>query len=111
MGVAYYLVLLARAIAQNTPIIFLDEPTFVLDFRNQLLVFKILCDMAENGKLVVVCMHDSNHVKWFCKNVLILKDGNVLHQGRVEQVFTQECLKGLYGNVCRMEKHMILPIM
>lgn len=104
------LVLLARAIAQDTPIIILDEPTSALDFKNQLLVFQILCDMAENGKLVVVCMHDPNHVKWFCKNVLILQDGNVLHQGSVEQVFTQECLKELYGNVCRMENHMIVPI-
>lgn len=103
------LVLLARAIAQDTPVVILDEPTSALDFKNQLRVFEILRRMAEQGKLVIACTHDPNHVKWFCQKVLVLKDGQVLCHGNVEETLTQTCLKELYGDVCTLRNGMVLP--
>ena len=105
------LVLLARAVAQDTPVVILDEPTSALDFKNQLRVFEILRDMADSGRLVIACMHDPNHVKWFCEQVLVLKEGQVLEEGPVDQVLTQDCLEELYGSVCRMKNGMIVPRM
>lgn len=103
------LVLLARAIAQDTTTVILDEPTSALDFKNQLKVFEILKKMADKGKLVIACTHDPNHVKWFCKEALILKDGMVVQHGEADTVLTQECLNKLYGSVCQLKHGMIIP--
>lgn len=103
------LVLLSRAIAQDTPVVILDEPTSALDFKNQLKVFEILQKMAGRGKTVIACTHDPNHVKWFCEKVLILKDGQVLHQGNSSDVLTEACLEELYGDICELKHGMILP--
>lgn len=103
------LVLLARAIAQDTPVIILDEPTSALDFRNQLGVYELLTKLAEKGKMVIACTHDPNHVKWFCEKVLILKDGRVLCQGTVEDTLTEACLRELYGDICELRDGMIVP--
>lgn len=103
------LVLLARAIAQDTSTVILDEPTSALDFKNQLKVFEILKKMTLYGKLVIVCTHDPNHVKWFCEQVLILKDGTVLEQGKPDKVLNQTCLEKLYGSICHLQDGMIVP--
>lgn len=103
------LVLLARAIAQDTPVIILDEPTSALDFRNQLLVYEILRKLAGKGKMIIACTHDPNHVKWFCDEVLILKNGAVLCQGAVNETLTERCLQELYGGVCELRGGMIVP--
>lgn len=103
------LVLLCRAIAQDTPIIILDEPTSALDFKNQLKVYEILKKMAEKGKMVIACTHDPNHVKWFCEKVLILKEGQVVSYGEVQETLTQSCLEYLYGGICRLKADMIIP--
>mgnify|MGYP000038876449 CR=1 FL=1 len=103
------LVLLARAIAQDTPVIILDEPTSALDFRNQLLVYEILRKLARKGKMIIACTHDPNHVKWFCDEVLILKNGMVLCQGAVNETLTERCLQELYGGVCALRDGMIVP--
>lgn len=103
------LVLLARALAQDTPVIILDEPTSALDFKNQLRVYTLLRELAEKGKMVIACTHDPNHVKWFCDKALILKDGEVLCQGEVKDTLTEECLKELYGNICELKDGMIVP--
>ena len=103
------LVLLARAIAQDTPVIILDEPTSALDFRNQLLVYEILRKLAGKGKMIIACTHDPNHVKWFCDEVLILKAGMVLCQGAVSITLTESCLRELYGGICELRDGMIVP--
>ena len=103
------LVLLARAIAQDTPVIILDEPTSALDFRNQLLVYELLRKLAGKGKMIIACTHDPNHVKWFCDEVLILKNGVVLYRGAVNETLTEHCLRELYGDVCTLRDGMIVP--
>lgn len=103
------LVLLARAVAQDTPVVILDEPASALDFKNQLLVFEMMREMAQKGKLVIACTHDPNHVKWFCDQALILKDGKILSFGPVEETMNQTCLEQLYGTVCMLKDGMIIP--
>ena len=72
----------------------LDEPTSALDFRNQLLVYELLRKLAGKGKMIIACTHDPNHVKWFCDEVLILKNGVVLYRGAVNETLTEHCLRG-----------------
>lgn len=94
------LVLIARAIAQQTPFIMLDEPTSALDFRNQLLVWRILKDIAASGTTVFACAHDPNHVSWFCDALLVMNHGTIQQSGCPQATLNQELLQELYGDVC-----------
>ena len=103
------LVLMGRALAQDTPVLILDEPTSALDFKNQMKVFEILRTLAAKGKLILACTHDPNHVKWFCDQVLILKEGEVMARGAVSDTLTQPCLESLYGQICQLQNDVIIP--
>lgn len=103
------LVLIARALSQATPIMIMDEPTSALDFRNQLLVWEQLQALRESGKTILVCTHDPNHVMWFCDDVLVLQDGKILRSGSTKQLMTTDLLQQLYGPVCTISHHAVIP--
>ncbi|MDR2366919.1 MAG: ABC transporter ATP-binding protein [Deltaproteobacteria bacterium] len=91
------LVLVARALAQEARVMFLDEPTSSLDFSNQLVVWEAIRAIAAEGLGVVICCHDPNHILWFCDEVTALKAGLALAQGPVGEVMAQGLLEDLYG--------------
>jgi iron complex transport system ATP-binding protein len=103
------LVLIARALAQETPIIIMDEPTSALDFRNQLLVWRKLGKMKSVGKTVLVCTHDPNHVIWFCDSMVCLQDGVVIADGSTAELMNGELMERLYGSVCLIRDGMVMP--
>lgn len=94
------LVLIARALAQETPLLLLDEPTSALDFSNQLAVWDVLRRIAAEGVAVVVCCHDPNHIMWFCDRVVVLHEGRVLTDGKPAVVVNTEVLHTIYGKCC-----------
>ena len=94
------LVLLARALAQQTDLIFLDEPASSLDFRNQLLIWQVLRTIVSQGKTVFVCTHDPNHVLWFCDQVIVLNHHRVIADGHPGELLDGAILHQLYGPVC-----------
>ena len=94
------LVLLARAMAQQTPLILLDEPTSALDFSNQLSVWGVLREVASQGVTVLVCCHDPNHILWFCDKAAVLHEGRICAEGPSEKVVTEEVLQRIYGPQC-----------
>ena len=94
------LVLIARAMTQQTPLILLDEPTSALDFSNQLAVWKVLREVAEQGVAILVCCHDPNHILWFCDTAAVLREGRVLASGPVHSTVTEERLQQIYGPEC-----------
>ncbi len=94
------LVLIARAMAQQTPLILLDEPTSALDFSNQLAVWNALREVADQGVAVLVCCHDPNHILWFCHRAAVLHKGRVAAEGAARDVITQDMLQRLYGPQC-----------
>lgn len=96
------LVLLARALAQQTELIFLDEPAASLDFKNQLLIWQILRTLVRQGKTVFVCTHDPNHVLWFCDQVIVLNQGRIIADGQPHDSLNDDILRELYGPVCRI---------
>lgn len=103
------LTLLARALCQDAPVLVLDEPTSALDFKNQLLVWELLGQLREEGRTVVACTHDPNHVAWFCDEAVILRQGKILRQGPVEQVMDNRTLSALYDGVCELRDGMVRP--
>lgn len=94
------MVLIARAIAQETGLIFLDEPTSALDFSNQIKIWRTLQDVARRGVGIVACSHDPNHVAWFCDKVVVLKEKRILDCGPPSQVITEAVLNEIYSNIC-----------
>lgn len=91
------LALVARALAQSTGLIFMDEPTSSLDFNNQLIVWEALLPIAQAGVAIIICCHDPNHILWFCDKAVILHEGRVLADGEPKTVLTPPLLERLYG--------------
>jgi iron complex transport system ATP-binding protein len=91
------LVLLARALAQEPQFIVLDEPTANLDFGNQGKVMREIRALAASAHGVLFTTHDPNHALRAADRAYLLRGGELLAEGPVEQVLTQERLEALYG--------------
>jgi iron complex transport system ATP-binding protein len=92
------LVLLARAIFQDTPILLLDEPTSHLDFRNQFMIMDVVREMTKTKRLAtIVSLHDPNLAARYCSQLVVLKQGRLHRHGASETVFDSETISDLYG--------------
>lgn len=91
------LVLIARALVQNAPILMLDEPTANLDFGNQLLVLEQARNLAREGYTVIQTTHHPEQSYMFSDRILAIQKGRVLVEGRPETVLTEETIRALYG--------------
>lgn len=96
------LVLIARALAQESPVMLLDEPTSHLDFKNQVLVLKKIKEIAtEKSVTALMTIHDPNLATLFSDSVVMINDGCVLSQGSPHEVINEHNLSGVYGiEVC-----------
>ncbi len=85
-------VYIARAIAQKTPIILLDEPVTYLDIKHQLDIMALLQQLAQQGYNIVMVVHDLNLALSFCSHFLLLKNGKVIYggdQSNIDQALVQ----------------------
>lgn len=90
-------VLLARAIAQDTKYLILDEPISHLDIRYQVEVMETLKKLNEKeNKTIIAILHDINLSTVYCDNLLLMKDGTIFAKGSVDDVLTKENLKDVY---------------
>ena len=90
-------VFIAMALAQNTKILFLDEPTTYLDIRYQLDILRLVRKLnKEYGITIVMVLHEINQAVHFSDEVIGLKDGKVLVQGDPNEVITTESISELY---------------
>ena len=105
------MVLIARAIVQETGLIFLDEPAAALDFKNQINLWQTLQDIADQGTAILACTHDPNHVSWFCHTTMVLNHTGLIAKGPPKQVMDQEMMNHIYGNTCRVKDVDGLKIM
>ncbi len=107
------MVLIARALAQETELIFLDEPTAALDFKNQVTLWKTLRKIADQGTTILACSHDPNHVVWFCHSTVVLSPAGLMAQGPPGEVITQALLDQIYEDTCQVRKvedlKMVVP--
>ncbi|MGQ9744779.1 MAG: ABC transporter ATP-binding protein [Dissulfurimicrobium sp.] len=92
------LVLIARALAQETPVLMLDEPTSHLDFRNQVLVLKKVRDIVRQKELtVLMTLHDPNLAMQFSDDVVLINSGHIVAKGAPSEVINEDNLKMIYG--------------
>lgn len=89
---------IAMALAQQTDILFLDEPTTFLDMGHQLEVLKLLKKLnEEEGRTIVMVVHDLNHATRYAGHMVAIKQGKVVSAGSPEEVMTQEVLRAVFG--------------
>ncbi len=89
-------VLLARCLAQETPLILMDEPTSHSDFAHQVGLAEIACRLVGQGRGIAVALHDLNQAFLMCTRCVLLSRGKVLADGIPSEVLTPAILKQAY---------------
>ncbi|ETW93249.1 MAG: hypothetical protein ETSY1_40045 [Candidatus Entotheonella factor] len=85
-------VMLARALAQQAPLLLLDEPTANLDIAHQLDMLSQVHAVVKDDRCALIAMHDFNLAARFCDRMLMLANGRLVAQGKPEAVITEEHL-------------------
>ena len=91
-------VFIARALAQNTPILLLDEPTSFLDLRHQVGIYDLLKKMQQKyNKTIVAVTHDINLTIQYADKALLLGTDSNCHIGTIKDVFTAQQIEKVFG--------------
>jgi iron complex transport system ATP-binding protein len=98
------LVLIARALAQEAPVLVMDEPTASLDFGNQTLVLARIRALAAEGYGVLLSTHDPDHALLVAGRVAIMAAGGLAAVGPANDVITGALLSRIYGTPVRVEE-------
>ncbi|MBC8087420.1 MAG: ABC transporter ATP-binding protein [Phycisphaerae bacterium] len=88
---------IARALAQQTSILVLDEPTAFLDVAHEMAVFELLDSLARDGRAVLLISHQLNLVARFASHIVLLNEGRVAARGTSEDVMQGSILERVYN--------------
>ena len=88
---------LALSLAQDGSVLLFDEPTNHLDLVAQIQILSLLRRLADQGKVVVSVLHDLNQLSKYCSRLALLRDGGLVAEGAMDQVFTSPNLKLTFG--------------
>jgi iron complex transport system ATP-binding protein len=88
---------IAMALAQDTPILLLDEPTTYLDLAHQLEVLDLLADLNAQGRTIGLVLHDLNHACRYAHHLVALRDGVVHAAGAPEEIVDEELVHAVFG--------------
>ncbi|MBN9644086.1 heme ABC transporter ATP-binding protein [Corynebacterium mendelii] len=90
-------VALSRVLAQQTPVVLLDEPTAALDIAHQEQALGLIRAMAAAGAAVILVVHDLNAAAAYCDRIACLEKGRLAAAGTIAEVYTEEKLSDIYG--------------
>lgn len=104
------LVMIARALAQESQCIVLDEPTAHLDYRNELVILEAIKMLLNKGHTIVMATHYPNHAYYFenhglSTNVAFLNKGRIQFMGRPSEVLTEKNLEAIYDIESKVLEH------
>jgi len=102
------LVLLARALLQEAPVLVLDEPTTALDYGNEVQILNLIADLARGGRSILMITHQPAHALTYATSVALMRHGDITVQGTPSQVITSETLTALYDTPI-LVTHVPLP--
>jgi len=100
-------VIIARALAQEPKILLLDEATSQLDIGIKIEIFDLVRRLAASGIAVIAAIHDLNLAAQYCDRLLLLKRGEIIADGTVEEVLTQEHITEAFDVSALVRKHPI----
>ena len=89
--------MLARALAQEAPVLLLDEPTTALDLGRQQLVLELVDDLRRDGLTVVTTMHDLTLAGQYAERLVLLNEGSVVAEGTAAEVLSAPNVAAHYG--------------
>ena len=98
-------VLLATVLAQQTPVLFLDEPATGLDVIYQEEIFRFCRELCAAGKTVLLVAHELSLAARFCSRLLLIGGGGLLADGRPQDVLTDALLTHAYGAPVRVAEN------
>lgn len=91
-------VVFARALAQDTPVLFLDEATSNLDINHALALLKVAADLVQaDGKTVVAVMQDINLAAMYCEYLIFMKDGRIFGHGPTDSILSATLLRDVFS--------------
>jgi iron complex transport system ATP-binding protein len=97
-------VLLARVLAQETPLILADEPIAGLDPAHQIATMETFRDLAREGRGIVVSLHDLGLAARYCTRLLLMDRGRLAADGQPAEVLSEENLRTIFGVRARFEE-------
>jgi iron complex transport system ATP-binding protein len=93
---------LAMALAQQTPLLLLDEPTTFLDLSHQFEVLDLCAELHELGRTIVAVLHDLNHACRYATELIVMRAGQVIAQGAPADVMTGDLVEKVFSMPCRV---------
>ena len=90
----------AMALAQETPILLLDEPTTFLDIAHQIDLMDLLERLNHEGRTIVAVLHDLTQAARYASHLVAMKDGKVIAEGPPADVVTREMVKIIFDIAC-----------
>ncbi|MFF3694984.1 ABC transporter ATP-binding protein [Streptomyces sp. NPDC002221] len=94
---------IAMALAQQTPLLLLDEPTTFLDIQHQIEVLDLCAQLhEEQGRTLVAVLHDLNQAARYASHLVAMRDGEVVAEGAPASVVTAELVERVFGVRCQV---------
>lgn len=91
---------IAMVLAQETPILLLDEPTTFLDIAHQIELLDLLAELNAQGRTVVAVLHDLNQACRYASHLVAMKDGAIVAEGAPAGIVTAELIEEVFGLPC-----------
>ncbi|MGB3485923.1 MAG: ABC transporter ATP-binding protein [Mycobacterium sp.] len=93
----------AMVLAQETPLVLLDEPTTYLDIAHQVELLDLFTQLnREQDRTVVAVLHDLNHACRYADHIIAMKAGQIVAQGDPKEVITEDLVHDVYGLGCQI---------
>lgn len=94
---------IAMALAQQTPLLLLDEPTTYLDIQHQIDVLDLCAELhEEQGRTLVAVLHDLNHAARYATHLIALREGEIIAEGAPGDIVTAELVERVFGLRCQV---------
>lgn len=90
----------AMVLAQDTPILLLDEPTTYLDIAHQIELLDLVADLNAQGRTIVAVLHDLNHACRYASNLVAMKEGEVIASGGPAEIVTADLVETVFNLPC-----------
>ncbi|GLY17686.1 ABC transporter [Kineosporia sp. NBRC 101677] len=93
---------LAMVLAQQTPVLLLDEPTTFLDITHQVEVLDLCADLHEQGRTLVAVLHDLNLATRYATHLIAMREGRIVAEGDPAEIVTAAMVEETFGLRCRV---------
>ncbi|KAB1194666.1 ATP-binding cassette domain-containing protein [Haloferax sp. MBLA0076] len=100
-------VLIARALAQETPVLLLDEPTASLDINHQVRTLELVDELVGDGTTAIAAIHDLNLAAHYCDALILVADGRILSAGDPTTVLSESNLRDAFDAEAVVSRHPV----